>query len=184
VTIATTTCTHHWLIESPNGPYSLAKCKKCGKYDAMFNSLTETVWAQGTSPKRASEDTINREVFLQERIKKELVLPVLQEPLKKELIKRSPIQYTDAVKTQVLLDLIRGKTIAEVSRINKVPTSTVHGWRNTYSNYPKVKTSGNTEIFKKIILEKIGTEGNISDIAKEYNMPRRTLRDWAKKKTA
>ena len=179
MTIATTTCTHHWLIESPNGPYSLAKCKKCGKYDAMFNSLLEGAWSQTTPSKRASEDTINREVFLQERIKKE---PVLQDPLKKELVKRSPIQYTDAVKTQILLDLIRGKTITETSRINKVPTSTIHGWRNTYSSYPKVKTSGNTEIFKKIILEKIGTEGNLSDIAKEYNMPRRTLRNWAKKK--
>ena len=79
---------------------------------------------------------------------------------------------------------MKGKTITETSKINKVPTSTIHGWRNTYSNYPKVKTSGNTEIFKKIIIEKIGAKGNISNIAKDYDMPRRTLRDWLKKRVA
>jgi len=180
-------CVHHWLIESPNGKFSLAKCKKCGEYDAMSNSIANGVWSQA-SPKRKPviKDDIEREVFLQEkikeekeRIKKELVQ---QKILKAELRKRTPIQYTDKVKIRVLLNLMKGRTIAETSRINKVPTSTIHGWRNTYSNYPKVKTSGNIEIFKKIIIEKIETEGNISNIAKDYDMPRSTLRDWLKNK--
>jgi len=188
VTIATTTCTHHWLIESPNGPYSLAKCKKCGKYDAMFNSLLEGVWSQTAPAKRASMDSVNREVFRQERIKedKERIKKKLvqQEPLKTELGKRTPIQYTDTIKLQVLLNLMKGRTITETSKINKVPTSTIRDWRKTYSNYPKVKTSGNTEIFKKIIIEKIEIGSNISNVAKDYGMPRRTLRDWLKKRVA
>jgi len=185
--LITVTCIHHWLIESPNGKFSLAKCRKCGKYDAMSNYIPEGAWAP--TPTRVTvEDNTERKIFLQEKIKedKERIKKKLvpQEPLKTELGKRTPIQYTDAVKTQVLLDLIRGKTITETSRINKVPTSTIHGWRTTYSNYPKVKTSGNTDVLKKILIEKIGTEGNISNIAKDYDMPRRTLRDWLKKQVA
>ena len=30
MTTATETCVHHWMIESPRGPTSKAKCKKCG----------------------------------------------------------------------------------------------------------------------------------------------------------
>ena len=186
--MTTTTCVHHWIIETPNGPFSLAKCKKCGEYDALQNFTVGNAWSQKEikSAKSDAGDTEKaRKLFFEEKIKedkekieKELIQ---QEILKAELRKRIPIQYTDAVKTRVLLDLINGKTIAETSRVNKVPDSTIRGWRNLYSNYPKVKISGNIEIFKKIIIKKIGTESNVSDIAKDYDMPRRTLRDWVKK---
>jgi transposase-like protein len=155
----------------------------------MSNSIEVGGWT-GTAPsgKASTEINIERKVFLQEKIKedKERIKKELgqQKILKAELRKRTPIQYTDEVKIQVLLDLMKGKTITETSRINKVPTSTIHGWRNTYSNYPKVKTSGNTEIFKKIIIEKIEIGGNIANVAKDYGMPRRTLRDWLKKRVA
>jgi len=184
-------CVHHWLIESPNGRFSLAKCKKCGEYDAMPNSMTEGVWAQALAIRGNSKripivrDDTERTTFLQEKIKedkekikKELIL---QETLEATQRKRVPIQYTNAVKIRVLLDLMKGKTITETSKINKVPTSTIHGWRKTYSNYPKVKTSGDIEIFKKIIIKKFETENNLSSIARDYDIPRRTLRDWIKK---
>jgi len=192
--LTTTTCTHYWIIESPDGKFSLAKCKKCGKYDAMLNALPEGGWLAHSPSKRIHvHEDIERKVFLRKRIKeneesiKEEKIKeetVLQKPLKTELMKKSPIQYTDIIKFQVLLDLMKGKTVTETSRINKVPTSTIHGWKKTYSNYPEVKTSGNIEIFKKIIIEKIKSNSAISNIAKEYNMPRRTLRDWAKNEAA
>jgi len=186
VTTTTTNCVHHWIIEQPKGPYSIQTCKKCGEIDAARNYIGDIVWSRPQGHKVENlEEEKDRQLYLnehlkedKEKIEKELIQ---QEILKAELRKRIPIQYTDAVKTRVLLDLINGKTIAETSRVNKVPDSTIRGWRNLYSNYPKVKISGNIEIFKKIIIKKIGTEGNISDIAKDYDMPRRTLRDWVKK---
>lgn len=189
--MTTATCIHFWMIESPNGKFSLAKCKKCGKYDAMLNALPEGgMWAgspAAQAKRTPTQEDIERKVFLQERIKedKEKKL-VLQESLKTEpeLRKRTYVQYTNNIKTQVLLALTRGKTITEVSRIYKVPTSTINGWKRTYFNYSKAKTSGNIEIFKKIIIEKIELNNNISSIAKDYDMPRRTLRDWIKKQVA
>ena len=187
--MTTATCIHHWVVESPNGKFSLAKCKKCGEYDAMFNSLTEGAWTQTSgNKKRESSEESERVVFLQEKIKedKERIKKELQlkEALKTELRKREPIQYTNTVKLEVLLDLTRGKTLTETSKAHNVPIGTVHGWRKTYSNYSKVKTSGNIEIFKKIIIEKTELESNLSSIAKDYDMPRRTLRDWVNKQVA
>lgn len=192
--MTTIKCVHHWIIESPNGPYSLAKCKKCGEYDAMLNALPENGWSAYASPKQIStQEDIERRMFLrkkikeneekikEERIKKETVK---QKPLKTKLIRKAPIQYTDIVKIRVLRDLIKGRAISETSRIYKVPTSTIHGWRKTYSSYPKVKTSGSIEILKKVLIEKIKIDNNVSNIAKDYNMPRRTLRDWIKKQAA
>jgi len=186
--VTTAICIHLWMIESPNGKFSLAKCKKCGEYNAMLNALPEGGWTASAPSKRAPVDDTERKMFLQERIKedKERIKEELiqQEILKAELRKRTPIQYTNTVKTQVLLDLTRGLTITETSRIHKVPPSTIHDWKKIYFNYSKAKISGNIEIFKKIIIEKIEIESNISNIAKDYDMPRRTLRDWIKKQAA
>ena len=86
------------MIESPNGKFSLAKCKKCGEYNAMLNALPEGGWTASAPSKRAPVDDTERKVFLQERIKedKERIKEELiqQEILKAELIKRTPIQYT------------------------------------------------------------------------------------------
>ena len=190
-----TNCVHHWLVASPNGPYSLAKCKKCGEYDAMSNSIEVGGWtgSPAAQAKRTPiHEDIEREVFLREKIKEDqekakkefAIQEALKEARKAESRKRIPVQYSNAVKILVLLDLIKGKTIAETSRANKVPTSTIHGWRNTYSAYPRVKTSGDIEVFKRIIIEKAETESNLSSIARDYNIPRRTLRDWVKNQVA
>jgi len=159
----------------------------------MLNALPEGGWTASAPSKRAPVDDTERKVFLQERIKEDEKRTkeerikketVLQKPLKTKLIRKTPVQYTDIVKIRVLRDLMKDKTIAETSRIHKVPTSTIRGWRKIYSSYPKVKTSGNTEIFKRIIIEKTETGGNIANVAKDYNMPRRTLRDWVKRQAA
>jgi len=33
-----TTCTHHWLIEAPNGPVSKGVCRRCGEGRGFRNS--------------------------------------------------------------------------------------------------------------------------------------------------
>jgi len=37
---------HHWILDSPNGPYSSGKCKKCKKtYDYFPNQSITTAWS-------------------------------------------------------------------------------------------------------------------------------------------
>ena len=38
--MTTTTCSHHWLIEEPNGEFSKGRCKKCNETRQFQNSLT------------------------------------------------------------------------------------------------------------------------------------------------
>ncbi len=37
-------CTHHWVIESPNGPTSMGVCKICGLNAEFKNSTQGTGW--------------------------------------------------------------------------------------------------------------------------------------------
>ena len=39
----------HWVIEPPNGPTSLGKCKKCGKEKEFRNSFEYNTW-HGAKP--------------------------------------------------------------------------------------------------------------------------------------
>lgn len=42
---------HHWLIEAPNGPTSVGKCKTCGRRKDFPNSSEDSIWdgAEGRS---------------------------------------------------------------------------------------------------------------------------------------
>jgi hypothetical protein len=54
--IATTTdeadgdCTHHWVIEPPNGAVSQGKCKFCGIDQEFRNSFEYSSWYGTKSP--------------------------------------------------------------------------------------------------------------------------------------
>ena len=37
-------CNHHWVIESPNGPTSLGRCRTCGELREFKNSIQITSW--------------------------------------------------------------------------------------------------------------------------------------------
>lgn len=37
-------CSHHWVIESPNGPTSLGHCRTCGEEREFKNSIQITSW--------------------------------------------------------------------------------------------------------------------------------------------
>ena len=45
-----------------------------------------------------------------------------------------------------------------------------------------MQASGNVDTFKQLILEKNKIEENVTKLAKEHNIPRRTLRNWREKK--
>lgn len=47
-------CVHHWLCEEPNGPYSHAKCKKCGAERELCNTpvVDNRYIPLGTDPER------------------------------------------------------------------------------------------------------------------------------------
>lgn len=38
------TCTHHWVIEPPNGAVSVGKCRHCGERREFRNSYEYSSW--------------------------------------------------------------------------------------------------------------------------------------------
>lgn len=40
-------CTHHWVIETPNGAASAGVCKRCGVSKQFTNSLENAGWDRG-----------------------------------------------------------------------------------------------------------------------------------------
>lgn len=43
-------CTHHWVIEPPNGAVSRGKCKHCGIDQEFRNSIEYSSWYGAKSP--------------------------------------------------------------------------------------------------------------------------------------
>ena len=41
-------CQHHWIIDTPNGPTSQGKCKKCGIGTEFRNSVQSSGWDRDT----------------------------------------------------------------------------------------------------------------------------------------
>ena len=111
-------CSHHWIIESPRGPWSLATCRKCKKIDAFKNSIHETSW---TGPPKNSKDTRNettKEEFLSQR-----------EP---ELSPSNGSKYKTEFKVKVVQEVsIYGRT--EVRKKHNIPETTLRSWVKLYS---------------------------------------------------
>lgn len=42
-------CSHHWVIDTPNGPTSVGTCKICGEKQEFVNSLMSVGWEKVTS---------------------------------------------------------------------------------------------------------------------------------------
>ena len=45
-------CMHHWMIESPNGPTSRGVCKVCGVSSEFRNSMPGSGWDRGNAQAR------------------------------------------------------------------------------------------------------------------------------------
>ena len=50
-------CTHHWLIDRPNGPTSLAVCKLCGDQTEFRNSIQGTGWDRDSQQRKRSNQS-------------------------------------------------------------------------------------------------------------------------------
>ena len=50
-------CSHHWVIESPNGPTSQGTCKLCGEHSEFKNSIPGTGWDRGNSQARRGKQS-------------------------------------------------------------------------------------------------------------------------------
>ncbi len=37
-------CTHHWIIDPPNGAVSVGRCRKCGENREFKNSIEYSSW--------------------------------------------------------------------------------------------------------------------------------------------
>ena len=48
--------TCHWVIEPPNGPVSMGKCKKCGTQKEFKNSFEYNTW-HGERPSKDKDDS-------------------------------------------------------------------------------------------------------------------------------
>ncbi|MCY4392085.1 MAG: hypothetical protein OXE43_08525 [Chloroflexi bacterium] len=49
---ATGTCTHHWIIATPNGHFSQGICKHCGTERNFENSESERLWRNRRSGRK------------------------------------------------------------------------------------------------------------------------------------
>ena len=49
---ATNTCTHHWIIATPNGHFSRGICKHCGSEREFENSESERHWRNRRSGRK------------------------------------------------------------------------------------------------------------------------------------
>ena len=54
VGVAESDCSHHWVIDSPNGPTSTGTCRDCGEIREFKNSIQITSWeSEGNHLNRA-----------------------------------------------------------------------------------------------------------------------------------
>ena len=109
-------CTHHWVVESPNGPWSLAFCKKCGEKDAYPNSLDGSLWT--TKEKRQSLVKITGKVS-----KKEF----LKEVKKTTKAIKVDGKYTNEFKCQAVKEAkLYGRKFVRAKY--NLPETTLRGW--------------------------------------------------------
>lgn len=52
-------CTHHWVIEPPEGPISRGVCKKCGEEKEFNNYFTFSTWENQSSSSLLKQLGIN-----------------------------------------------------------------------------------------------------------------------------
>ena len=121
-------CLHHWIIESPNGLWSLATCKKCKKVDAFKNSLDEPLWSppikslppnvKSRAIKNKDKDMITKEEFLTQ--------------MDPQPIKSNGSKYETEFKLKIVQETnIYGRT--KVRKKYGLPETTLRGWIKRYT---------------------------------------------------
>jgi hypothetical protein len=49
---------HHWVIEPPNGPFSLGRCRSCNEERRFPNSTESAEWATEAAPEPAVDGEV------------------------------------------------------------------------------------------------------------------------------
>jgi len=52
-------CAHHWMIETPNGETSEARCKRCGKTRDFLNYSQRKVMTRSVKPTNNSQQQVS-----------------------------------------------------------------------------------------------------------------------------
>ena len=110
-------CSHHWIIEAPRGPWSLGTCKKCKKIDAFRNALDNIGWnpsPRNGKPKEADASMPTKEEFLAQ-----------QEPPPKFK------KYETSFKIKIVQEVaVHGRT--KTRKRHSLPETTLRGWIKRY----------------------------------------------------
>lgn len=56
-TIAERNCSHHWVIDTPNGTFSHGRCKRCGSTREFRNSSEDQQWSKDSFTLRGPRTT-------------------------------------------------------------------------------------------------------------------------------
>lgn len=52
-------CAHHWMIETPNGETSEARCKRCGKTRDFLNYSQRKVMTRSVKPASGNQQKVS-----------------------------------------------------------------------------------------------------------------------------
>ena len=149
-------CSHHFILESPNGEWSLGKCGKCSKLDAFPNWMAKSAWM----PK--SEGTTES---------------------KREFLRSKGIKYWARYSIELKQEVIEAATrfgIHAAARQFDIPISTVGLWAKGHSVHNK-NSEKYTDSFKLSAIQYYQREGNFKKTAKKLGVPRSTLQSWSRK---
>ena len=123
-------CRHHWRLETPNGPFSLAQCKRCKKYEAFKNSDLPNTWPVQRTQKglRYETEAEAKKAFLQERLE-EITKPIIITKPKRTIkkLKVSPM-YPLKFKVAAVAAAKKYKNVTKAASEFKIPRRTLRGW--------------------------------------------------------
>ena len=147
-------CKHHYIVDSPNGTWAVAVCKKCSMKTAFRNSLD---W------------DIHKRVLEKNYL------------TKFEFLESQNISFNELIpsdKKEWILPYVKKYGIQGTARKLKLPASSVGLWAKGKSCKEK-NADKYSPSFKKKVLKKI--EDNLPHyrIAKELGIPRTTVQSWA-----
>ena len=110
-------CVHRWIMDQPNGPWSLAVCRFCGSKDAFPNSNEGSAWTtKGSDLKKTRYNPKSKQEFLRDISKSGKVNGIYTEAYKKETVREVELYGRKYVRVKY-----------------KLPESTLRGWIRKFS---------------------------------------------------
>ena len=151
--IASSNCVHWYIIGTPNGAWSTAKCKKCELITAVENS--QVVTAHGKPIPRGDDE-------------------------KRDFLESLNVNIWELIPTDrpmMVLPYVKKYGIMGTARLLNIPKSTIGKWAKGESCFLQ---NGNvySEKTRKELVQKAIKTNNIKKVAREAGIPRSTLQKW------